>query len=47
MNQRHQNIIGNEYVIYGLEQAIMKLQEDYKKQLNNEDKELIINLTAE
>ena len=47
MNQRHQNIVGNEYVIYGLEQAIMKLQEDYKKQLNNEAKELIINSTAE
>lgn len=41
MNQRHQNIVGNEYVIYGLEQAIVKLQEDYRKQLDNEVKEVI------
>lgn len=41
MNQRHQNIVGNEYVIYGLERAIMKLQEDYRKQLDNEVKEVI------
>lgn len=32
---------GNVYVAYGLEKAIIKLQEDYRKQLDNAPKEVI------
>ena len=32
---------GNVYVAYGIEKAIIKLQEDYRKQLDDEPKEVI------